>query len=273
MTAVSTDSYIFNVNRHHTDIMEAKRGLRQGDPISLMLFVIVMECLNRYLYKMQKDGDFNYHPKCDKLIIINLYFADDILLFSRGDNILAEMMMAYKKFSKAKGLVVNPQKCRLYYACIDVLTQRDILEASGFQEGQLPFKYLGVHVTRRLQLINSVMFVMTNYWLNCFPLPKSVLQKIDTISRIFLRTSGFDGSRKAPVAWKQICRHISHGGLNFIDIEAWNKTNLMKLLWNLSEKEDSLWVKWIQAYYVKNNELIEMESKISDSWIMKDVLN
>jgi hypothetical protein len=84
LTMVSTVSYRFNVNGHQSDIMAAERGLRQGDPISPMLFVIVMECLNRYLYKMQKDCDFNYHPKCDKLKITNLCFADDLLMFSRG---------------------------------------------------------------------------------------------------------------------------------------------------------------------------------------------
>ena len=49
MNMVTTISYRFNVNDHHTDIIEAKRSLRQGGPISPMLFVIVMECLNRYL--------------------------------------------------------------------------------------------------------------------------------------------------------------------------------------------------------------------------------
>lgn len=150
MIAVSTVSYRFNVNGYKTEIMEARRGLRQGDPISPMLFVIVMECLNRYLYKMQKDGDFNYHPKCDKLKITNLCFVDDLLLFSRGDKISVGMMMrAYESFSKATSLVVNPQKCRLFCAGIDAMTKREILEVSGFQEGQLPFKYLGVPVTSK----------------------------------------------------------------------------------------------------------------------------
>jgi hypothetical protein len=251
LTMVSTVSYRFNVNGHQSEIMAAKRGLRQGDPISPMLFVIVMECLNRYLYKMQKDCDFNYHPKCDKLKITNLCFADDLLMFSRGDKVSVEMMMrAYGKFSKATGLVVNPQKCRIYCAGMDELTKQNVPEASGFQEGQLPFKYLGVPVTGkklsvrhysplidkivgkikhwtarlltyagRLQLINSVTFALTNFWLTCFPFPKTVIQKIESICRIFLWTGGFEGSRKAPVAWKQVCRPLNHGGLNVIDID------------------------------------------------------
>ncbi|CAK8538037.1 unnamed protein product [Lathyrus sativus] len=258
MTMVSTISYRFNINGHQTDIMAAKRGLRHGDPISPMLFVIVMECLNKYLDKMQEDCDFNYHPKCDKLKITNLCFADDLLMFSRGDKVSVEMMMkTYGKFLKATGLAVNPQKCQIYCAGMDELTRQNVIKASGFQEGRLPFKYLGVPVTgkklsmrhyaplidkimgkikhwttrlltyaRRLQLINCVMFVMTNYWLTCFPFPKTVIHKIESICRIFLWTRGFEGSRKAPVAWKQVCSPRSHGGLNVIDIKVWNKTTL-----------------------------------------------
>ncbi|CAK8538444.1 unnamed protein product [Lathyrus sativus] len=226
MTMVSTISYRFNVNGQLTDILEAKMGLRQGDPISPLLFVIVMECLNR------------------------------------GDKVSVEKMMnTYGMFSKATGLVVNPQKCRMYCASMDDLNKQNILRASGFQEGQLPFKYLGVPVTGkklsvchfaplidkivgkikhwtarlltyagRLQLINSIMFAMTHYWLTCFPFPKTVLHRIDSICRIFLWTGGFVGSRKAPVARQQICSPRSHGGLNVVDLEAWNKATIMKLL-------------------------------------------
>lgn len=101
MTAVTTVSYRFNVNECYIEIIEARRGLRQGDPISPILFVIVMEWLNRYLFKMQKDSNFNYHPKCEKLKIINLCFADDFLMFTLGDKDSIEMMMkTFGQFSK-----------------------------------------------------------------------------------------------------------------------------------------------------------------------------
>lgn len=93
MIVVLTVLYRFNVKGQYTNIMEAKKGLRQGDPISPMLFVIVMECLNRYLYKMQKENNYNYHPKCEKLKIANLCLTDDLLMFARGDKISVENMM------------------------------------------------------------------------------------------------------------------------------------------------------------------------------------
>lgn len=65
--------------------MKAKRGLRQGEPISHLLFVVVMEYLHRSIQKLCKVHDFNFHAMCEKLEIINISFADDLLLFARGD--------------------------------------------------------------------------------------------------------------------------------------------------------------------------------------------
>src|SRR4051812_24531608 len=76
--------------------------------------------------------------------------------------------------------------------------------------------YVGI-----MQLIKSVTFALMNYWLRCFPFPKSVIHKIESICRIFLWTCCFEGSRKAPVAWKKVCTPKSYGALNIIDIELW----------------------------------------------------
>lgn len=106
------------------------------------------------------------------------------------------MMHTSKKFSNATGLKVNPQKCHLYCAEIDREIKEYIGELTKFKEGKFPFKYLGVPVTNkklpiqhymplidhvvgkikhwsarllsyagRLQLINSISFALTNYWL------------------------------------------------------------------------------------------------------------
>lgn len=49
MITVTTVSYRYQVNGALSNIVQAKRGLRQGDPLSPLLFVIVMEYLYRVL--------------------------------------------------------------------------------------------------------------------------------------------------------------------------------------------------------------------------------
>lgn len=47
MMCVSTVSYKYMVNGKLTEVMKAKRGIRQGDPVSLYLFALILEYMNR----------------------------------------------------------------------------------------------------------------------------------------------------------------------------------------------------------------------------------
>ncbi|KAL0294267.1 UNVERIFIED_CONTAM: hypothetical protein Sradi_6895600 [Sesamum radiatum] len=88
------------------------RGLRQGDPVSPYLFVIVMEILHVLLkLRIQSEEEFRYHWKCSELGIINLCFADDVLIFCAGDltsvRLISEVL---EEFEGLSGLRVNPSK-------------------------------------------------------------------------------------------------------------------------------------------------------------------
>ena len=73
------------INGNMCGFFKGKRGLRQGDPMSLFLFMLCLEYLSRSLNLASIDSDFNFHPKCNKLKISHLAFADDLILFARGD--------------------------------------------------------------------------------------------------------------------------------------------------------------------------------------------
>ena len=304
MKTVTTVTYKFVVNGEYTHSLKAKRGLRQGDPLSPLLFVIVMEYLHRSLQELRYTPDFNFHAKCEKLNIISLSFADDVLMFTRGDKISVDILMqAFMNFSKSTGLVINPSKCKVYFGAVESCIKQEIKHITAFQEGSLPFRYLGVPLTGkklsvnhymslidkivarithwsakllsyagRLQLIRSTTYAITNYWMTCFPFPKKVIQKINAICRSFLWTGGTTISRKSPISWKQVCNPKNQGGLNLINLEIWNAVTMMKLLWNVCSKKDSLWIKWINCYYMKNGDVMSMGIKDSCSWILKGIL-
>lgn len=95
----------------------------------------------------------------------------------------------------------------------------------------------------RIQLVKSISFVITNYWLTVIPLPKMVIKKINSICRALKWTGSDAGSRKSPVAWRNMCKPVSQGGLVLVDLEVWDKCASIKLLWNLCNKRDNLWIK------------------------------
>ncbi|XP_058750078.1 uncharacterized protein LOC131623068 [Vicia villosa] len=268
MQVVTTISYKSIVNGAYTKGMNAKRGMRQGDPISLMLFVLVMEYLHRKLKDLSRIPNFNFHSKCEKLKLVDMSFDDDRLLFTRGDVISVQLVMdRFKSFFEATGLVVNPNKCKLYCGNIDDGTVQQITNITGLTSGVLPFSYAG-----RIRLINSVIFSTTNFWLQCIPLPKDVIRRIEALCRTFLWTGKGIMSRKALIAWSKVCEPKSQGGLNVVDLARWNKVCLIKLLWNLCRKADSLWVRWVHTNYMKDERVMVVPIKNSCSWILKEIL-
>src|SRR4051812_39247869 len=64
-----------------------------------------------------------------------------------------------------------------------------------------------------------------------------------------------------------------NGGLNVFDFARWNNACLIKLLWNLSQKDDNLWVRWVHSYYIKSSTVMSVPIKNSCSWILRAILN
>lgn len=64
------------------------------------------------------------------------------------------------------------------------------------------------------------------------------MKLIQTACRTFLWTGRSNVSKRALVAWEKICKLVSAGGLNIIDMKIWNKAAICKLFWNLALKKD-----------------------------------
>ena len=86
---VTTPKFSVNLNGELVGFFGSSRGLRQGDPISSYLFVLVMEVLSMLIrHKVEQytsiGQSFQYHWRCSKTRITHLCFADDLMLFCGG---------------------------------------------------------------------------------------------------------------------------------------------------------------------------------------------
>ena len=90
MACITSTSYMLMINGCPTPPFQAKRGLRQGDLLSPLLFVIGMEYLSRSLKSV--EDRYGFHPRCRRTKLTHLCFADDLMLFCKGDISLVRVL-------------------------------------------------------------------------------------------------------------------------------------------------------------------------------------
>ncbi|KAL0396179.1 UNVERIFIED_CONTAM: putative mitochondrial protein [Sesamum calycinum] len=215
MECVSTTSFSVALNDSLHGLFPGKKGLRQGDPMSPALFLLCMEYFSRLIKRNTSNSDSNFHLKCEKLKITHLLFADDLMLFSRGDLPSIHILMeCLQEFRDVSGLAINTTKSNIFAAGI----QDDILDG---------------------------ILAMTEF-ARVFPLPMAVIEKIHRLCRAFLWNS-----KRAPVAWEEIFHPKEEGGLGIRHIQSWNVALLAGVLWNIYHEADTFWAKWVNEVYLR----------------------
>ena len=73
----------------------------------------------------------------------------------------------------------------------------------------------------------------------------------------------------AKVQWFMVCAPRNEGGLGFKLLKLWNKATMLRHLWTLNQKADSLWVKWVHTYVIKNKYLWHMAPPQDTFWTLR----
>ncbi|XP_074301198.1 uncharacterized protein LOC141632557 [Silene latifolia] len=193
MQCIITVTFSLSINGDMFGYFHGKRGLRQGDPLSPLIFTLCMEYLTRTLKYAAARFNFHYHPLFKQQKLASMMFADDVLLFSRGDTeSMMLLLKSFSTFSKASGPKVSASKSNAYFKGVPDQIKHDILRVSGFVEGVLPFK---------LVLVQSVLSSLHSYWASMFVLPKGIIARIEASYRNFLWDNSADYRRVPLVAW------------------------------------------------------------------------
>lgn len=248
-----------------------------------------------------KQDKFRFHPRCKSLGLNHLCFADDMILFCKGEyQSVLMMLQGLKLFSNSTGLVANPNKSAIFGCGMDNQEMLRLVECSGFQQGKLPFRYLGVPISTkklsaadseqlidrmigrirtwssrnisfagRRQLVNSVLMSICVYWAQIFMLPQAVMKRINAICRSYLWTGLCNSSKPGYVSWEDVCYPKCKGGLGFKSLLHWNLALVGKQAWSISMKADNLWVKWVHVMYVKQQTWDHYCAPKTASWAVK----
>jgi len=66
LACVTTVHFTVHINGQDHETFIGGRGLRQGDPLSPLLFVITMDYFSRIMHRISLQSGFYFHPYCKK---------------------------------------------------------------------------------------------------------------------------------------------------------------------------------------------------------------
>jgi hypothetical protein len=281
---VSSIRFSILVNGSPCGFFPSSRGIRQGDPLSPMLFVIVMEAFSRLIDKATNAsmlsgfsvGNLDRAP----MVVSHLLFADDTLIFCEVDPThLFHLRSILIWFEATSGLRINLGKSELVQVgevpCLEELA--DILRC---KTSKLPMKYLGlplgakfkskdiwnpiiekmecrlagwkrIYLSKggRVTLIRSTLSNLPTYFLSLFPIPADVANRIEKIQRNFLWGTTEEVAKIHLVKWDMVCSPYSHGGLAIKNLRRFNEALLGKWLWRFGVEREAFWRKIIMVKY------------------------
>ncbi|MCH80186.1 LINE-1 reverse transcriptase like, partial [Trifolium medium] len=218
------------VNGSPTEDFVVGKGLRQGDPLSPFLFLIVAEGLTGLMCKAVDNGFFQGYKVCNDILFHTLQFADDTIIVGEGnwDN-LWSIKIVLRSFELVTGLKVNFFKSKLYGVNLDDNFLRASSDFLHCGVDSIPFRFLGIPVGAnprrkatwlpiidkmkkrlsswngrhlsiggRVTLINSVLSSLPLYFFSFFKAPACVIQDLNIL-------------KKSSIWWRDIWR-IGGGG-------------------------------------------------------------
>ncbi|GJT37028.1 RNA-directed DNA polymerase, eukaryota, reverse transcriptase zinc-binding domain protein [Tanacetum coccineum] len=236
------------------------RGLKESDPLSPFLFILIMESLHILVQRVVDACMYRGISMGSCLHLLHLFYADDVVFMghwsdSNTDTIVQEL----ESFYRASGLRINMNKSKL----TGISVANDNVDQAAAKTGCVTLKahlsYLGskvgglmsrvqswneivnnlvarlsnlkmktLSIGVRLTLLKSVLGSMPIYHMSLFKVPMKVLQRTEYIRCHFF--SGVDNNGKKPiwVKWNKVLTSKEKGGLGVSSFYALNIAFLFK---------------------------------------------
>ncbi|GKB50839.1 RNA-directed DNA polymerase, eukaryota, partial [Tanacetum coccineum] len=242
------------VNGSPTSEFQFYKGLKQGDPLSPLLFILVMESLHLSFHNVVNAGLFKGVGLDNSLQLSHLFYADDVVFIGQWcDSNLATIMRVLECFFRASGLRINRQKCGLMGIAVEPNKIANAAKNLGCKILKTPFSYLGVNIggnmTRinswdvvinktlsrlskwklkvlsiggRLTLLKSVLGSISIYYMSMFRAPIQVINKLESIRSHFFNGVDHNVRKMSFVNWKNVLASKEKGGLGVSSFFALN---------------------------------------------------
>ncbi|XP_024636247.1 uncharacterized protein [Medicago truncatula] len=264
------------------------RGVRQGDPLSPLLFCIAEDVLSRSISKLVEDGKLDLIQASRNVSLpSHSLYADDIMVYCKGKHsCLIALKELFQRYALASGQMISASKSIIFSGSIPHARLSQIANFIGFKIGQLPFTYLGVPIFKgkpkvvyfqpvadkvrlklaawkasllsiagRVQLVKSVVQGMLIHSITVYSWPTSLLRDLEKYIKNFIWSGDTSKRKLVTVSWKNICKPYDEGGLGIRSLIKLNEASNLKLCWNLANS-DMQWARILRSRTVRGSNII-----------------
>ncbi|XP_058749517.1 uncharacterized protein LOC131622496 [Vicia villosa] len=292
---LNSASLSIGLNGKAIGYFKCTNGVRQGDPLSPLLFCIAEDVLSRGFTELVKNNQMNLIQATRHCHVpSHTLFADDIMVFCRGDvkslKAISELLGEYALNS---GQFFNKDKSLIYAGGLSQDRHTTLVDIVGFKKASPPFVYLGVPIfigkskvihflsiagkiklklatwktkllsmAGRVLLVKTVIQSMMVHSITIYDWPMSIIKSIETWTRNFLWSGNMETRKLVTVSWKKCCKKTTKGGLEIISLKQYNKaTNLYSCWQFLNNNSD--WYKVLAARVLRQGRMINYSIKSS----------
>nr|GEX49530.1 RNA-directed DNA polymerase, eukaryota [Tanacetum cinerariifolium] len=183
-------------------------GLKQGDPLAPILFILIMESLYMSVSRAASDGVFKGLQIHSSLSLSHLFYVDDTVFIGEwSDDNLDNLIRILNCFHLASGLKINVNKSQV----LGVGVPPDIVNQGASRIGG------------RLTLLKSVLGVVPIYNMSIYKTPKGVLHEMEMLRNKFFNGTDVSESKITWVVWDKVLASKEKGGLGVSSFFALNR--------------------------------------------------
>ncbi|GKV38927.1 hypothetical protein SLEP1_g46780 [Rubroshorea leprosula] len=300
---LSTTRISVLVNGSPTKEFEMGKGLRQGDPLSPFLVLMIAEGLQGLVQRAVKEGMLHGIEIGKKGLSVSLLqFADDTIIMGRADTENIRMVKDILKwFELMSGLRINFSKSSVFGYNVSEKWLKGSAGMLHCRVGKAHFLYLGLPANEkfgnkklwelvvnkfraklavwkaatlsfegRLILLNSVLSTLPIFYMSLYLLPNSVLEELIRIQRNFLWGGTGSNKKISWVKWEYVGRAKAKEGLGVPNLQRKNWAMLGKWWYRLGDGVESLWKRVVREKYYGGREEVDITTieclRVSKLW-------
>nr|XP_027095012.1 uncharacterized protein LOC113715059 [Coffea arabica] len=214
-------------------------------------------------------------------------------------------MTILQAYEQASGQLINLEKSSVIFSKNVSITQKqDVCGKLGGMEEVKHGRYLGLpmvisrskeqvfgyikeNMNRRLEswknrflsqagkevMLKLVTMAVPIYAMSCFKLPRKLCKDLSSTMANYWWGEANGKNKMHWISWKKMAQERKEGGLNFKDLEAFNKALLGKQIWRFITKPNLLVSRVLKAKYFSKESIFTCKVPSTASWFWKGLMS